>query len=47
MGNRIDATQYGAISLAKLIVAIGLVMRWRHESRSSGSAVIATAGVRS
>ena len=47
MGNRIDATQYAAVQLAKLAIAIGLVMRWRHEERSSGSATIATAEARS
>jgi len=34
MGNRIDATQYGAVMLAKLVLGIGLVMRWRSEERS-------------
>ena len=26
---RIDATQYGALALASLVVVFGLVMRWR------------------
>ena len=47
MGNRIDATQYAAVMLAKLVIAIGLVMRWRHEERSSRAAVLATAETRS
>jgi hypothetical protein len=34
MGNRIDATQYAAVMLAKLVIAIGLVMRWRSEEKS-------------
>ena len=33
MGNRIDATQYAAVMLAKLVIAIGLVMRWRSEEK--------------
>ena len=46
MGNRIDATQYAAVMLAMLAIAIGLVMRWRHEERSSRAAVLATAEAR-
>lgn len=41
MGNRIDATQYAAVMLAKLVIAIGLVLRWRHEERSEPAAMAA------
>lgn len=47
IGNRIDATQYAAVVLAKLLITVGLVMRWRHEEKSSGAATIATAEARS
>ncbi len=46
-GNRIDAVQYAILKLAGLVVVIGLVLRWRHEERSSGAPVIATAEARS
>jgi hypothetical protein len=35
MSNRIDAVQYAVVVVAKLVVAIGLVMRWRREESSS------------
>jgi len=41
MGNRIDATQYAAVMVAKLVIAIGLVMRWRwleSSARTAGAA---------
>ncbi len=47
IGNRIDATQYAVVHLVKLVITIGLVLRWRHEEKSSGAAVIATAEARS
>jgi len=47
MTHRIDATQYAAIALAKLVIAIGLVLRWRHEERSAGAPVPAAAEARS
>lgn len=43
MGNQIGATQYAGIMLAKLVLAVVLVLRWRHESRSSrGAGAVAT-----
>jgi hypothetical protein len=47
MGNRIDATQYAAVQLTKLVLAIALVLRWRHEEKSAGTPVLATAEARS
>jgi len=47
MGHRIDAMQYGAFVLAKLVLAIGLVLRWRHQERSSEATVFAAAEARS
>lgn len=38
MGNRIDATQYAAVMLAKLVIAIGLVLRWRWSESSARTA---------
>ena len=47
MSHRIDALQYGVFVAAKLVIAIALVLRWRHEERSSGAPVPATAEARS
>ncbi len=38
MFHRIDATQYGALVLASLVVVFGLVMRWRSESSAEARA---------
>lgn len=38
MGNRIDPTQYAAAMLANLVIAIGLVMRWRRMESSTRTA---------
>ena len=43
MGNRIDPTQYGAVMLAKLVVAVALVARWRLASNPSTPPVVAAA----
>jgi hypothetical protein len=47
MGNRIDTTQYAVVVAVKLAIAIGLVLRWRREERSSGTPVLATAEAQS
>ena len=47
MTHRIDAAQYAGVVLAKLVLAIALVLRWRHEERSSLVAGLTTAEVRS
>jgi hypothetical protein len=47
MGNRIDATQYAGVQLTKLVLAIALVLRWRHEEKSARTPVLATAEARS
>lgn len=41
MGDRIDATQYAVLMLAKLVIAIGLVMRWRRLESSAPTAAAA------
>jgi hypothetical protein len=38
--NRIDATQYAAIVLAKLVVVIALVMRWRSDRTTTRTAEV-------
>jgi hypothetical protein len=35
IGNRINATQHAAFALAKLVMVIGLVMRWRWQESSA------------
>jgi hypothetical protein len=45
MANRIDPGQYAVVQLVKLVIAIGLVMRWRQEERSSRTPELATAEV--
>ena len=38
MLHRIDATQYGALVLASLVVVFGLVMRWRSDRATTPTA---------